>query len=333
MLILSGDIGGTNTRLQLAEFNGDQQTQVLAQHDYICNDYPSLNDIINGFLATANYKGTDIDSACFAVAGPIVQDEAKFTNLHWLINTKQLITEFGFKQLKLINDFEANGYGIETLSDKDIVTLQKGTAIAHAPKSVIGAGTGLGMALLTWTGEYYQVSPTEGGHVDFAPTTSQQMQLLQYLRKKFHRVSAERIVSGPGIVNIYKFVRDNPRLGEHENPELKFAVASEADPAAAISRFATEHQDHMALRTLDIFIRAYASSAGNLALAALPYGGLYLVGGIAPKLLPYLQSGRFLEVFIDKGRMSHLLQRIPLHVVCNSKVGLQGAAVYAARMV
>lgn len=333
MLILSGDIGGTNTRLQLAEYEQDVCQTILHKTEYKCKEYPSLDEIIIDFFKAANCKTEDIESACFAVAGPIINDEVQFTNLHWFINAKKIVTTFRFKRFSLINDFEANGYAIEALDPKDIVTLQKATPIKYAPISIIGAGTGLGVALLHWAHDFYHVTATEGGHVDFAPTTGQQLELLEYLHKKYHRVSVERIVSGIGIHNIYKFVRDNPIFGEKENPELKFALASNKNSAAKIAEFANVHQDPMALRTMDIFIRAYASTAGNLALSTLPYGGLYLLGGIAPKMLPQLQDGRFIETFCDKGRMSHLLEKIPVHVVCDPDVGLKGAAQFAAHAV
>ena len=332
MIVLSGDIGGTNTRLQLTQFNKDDSWKALHHQSYPCQDYPSLHDIIKDFLVQGKCSAKDIASVCFAVAGPIIEGQAQFTNLPWFVDEQRLQETFNFKKVKLINDFEANGYGIETLTADDLYVLQAGEPIPHAPKSIIGAGTGLGVALLHWTGQDYHVAATEGGHVDFAPTTEQQMELLNYLQKKFHRVSAERVASGSGIENIYKFVRDNPIFGEQENESLKFIAASGKNVAGAIAVYAHEKQDPIALRTMDIFIRAYASTAGNLALTTLPCSGLYLLGGIAPKMLPQLSDGRFIDVFNHKGRMAHLLEKIPVYVVLNTNIGLQGAAAYAARM-
>lgn len=332
MLILSGDIGGTHTRLQLTEFDAQSNRHLLHKQIYSCHKYRHLEDIIETFLKDNQCDANQIERACFAVAAPIVDQSAQFTNLPWFIDAERFKEQFGFNKVALINDFEANGYGIETLTDSDIYVLQAGKPQKNGPKSVIGAGTGLGVALMHWSVDHYHVIPTEGGHVDFAPTTTEQIKLLNYLHKKFHRVSNERIASGMGILNIYKFVRDNPLFGEQESEALKFEVSSAKDPTAAIVTHAHEKGDPMALRTVDIFIRAYATAASSLALMTLPYGGLYLMGGIAPKMLSQMQDGRFMEVFIDKGRMSHLLEKIPVYIVLDTDVGLNGAATYASRM-
>jgi glucokinase len=212
--------------------------------------------------------------------------------------------------------------------------LQPGKPRTDDVRACIGAGTGLGVGFLTFNCDEVVAHSTEGGHIDFAPTDDIQLELLQYLRKKYHRVSFERILSGQGLANIYNFVRNNKIFGEEENPDLRFLITSdkEVDIAAAIAKYAIENKDVMAMRALDIFIRIYGTAVGNLALTTLPYGGLYVVGGIAPKLLSQIQTGGFLETFGDKGRMSGLLKDIPLYVVLNEDVGLQGAAVRAKKL-
>ncbi|MCF6807770.1 glucokinase [Thiotrichales bacterium 19S9-12] len=341
MLILSGDIGGTNTRLMLAEFKkstAKKQLSFMSQLNVIFNktyhsaDYKSLNKVIDLFLDDAKAKDKSIYSATFAVAGPIVDGSVQFTNLPWLVKEDELKETLDTDKVKLINDFEAIGYGIETLESKDLHTLQKGHTDPNNLVAVIGAGTGLGITFLYQDGNHPRVQPTEGGHQDFAPVDDEQVQLLQYLRKKLHRVSVERFASGPGLVNIYRYVTDNPLYNQKESPELKRAIYLSDNPAAEIANYAHNHGDPMALRAIDIFIKIYGAVAGNLALTTLPKKGLYIVGGIAPKLLSQLNDGRFINAFCDKGRMDSLVKTIPVHVVLNTDVGIQGATIYASRL-
>ena len=329
MIILSGDVGGTKTRLQITQFTDYQHFDMLAHGKYFNHDFTSFTEIITHFLQQHHFKGENIERTCFAVAGPIIHGCVKFTNLPWFISETLLHEELGFKHVHLMNDFEAIGYGLDTLKAQDVHALQQGEAISHRTRAIIGAGTGLGVAISVYNTNRFLVIPTEGGHVDFAPTDATQDALWQYLRKKLHRVSIERLVSGPGIVNIYNFVRDNPLFNEKENPTLKLQLFKGGDAAAMIAEYATQHHDPMAMRALDLFIRIYGACAGNLALTTLPYSGLYIVGGIAPKLLPQLLDGRFLQAFSDKGRMSNLLANIPVYVVLDTGIGLQGAANFA----
>lgn len=332
MIVLSGDIGGTNTRLQLTECDNPLHLKTIAREKYANASYMSFSEIIQKFLSDTGNQHVKIESACFAVAGPIINGTVKFTNLPWFIEESKLKQELKLEKVKLINDFQAVGYGIEVLSPEDVHVLQEGRYQLNQVKAIIGAGTGLGMGMMHWNGSMYEVTPTEGGHVDFAPTSDMQIQLLQYLRKKYHRVSIERLVSGPGIIHLYSFVKDNPLPTEKENPELHFALHRNEDTAATISRYAIEYKDPMAMRALDLFVRIYGSAAGNLALTTLPYSGLYIAGGIAPKLLTQLTDGRFFDSYSDKGRLSNLLKEIPLFIVLNTHVGLLGAATFAARM-
>jgi glucokinase len=329
MLVLSGDVGGTKTRLQITRFTSQNEFEVIGRDKYFNQEFTSFPEVVRAFFTQHDITPSAIEATCFAVAGPIIEGTVKFTNLPWYVDERQLKQDLGFKNVRLINDFEAIGYGIDTLKNKDYHVLQKGEFVPHKTRAIIGAGTGLGVGISVYNGKYFQVIPTEGGHVDFAPTDEVQMELLQYLHKKLHRVSIERLVSGQGLVNIYKFIRQNPLFNETENPDLKLTLFKEEDTAALISQYATEHHDPMAMRALDLFIRIYGACAGNLALATLPYSGLYIVGGIAPKLLAQLTDGRFLRAYSDKGRMSNLLTTLPIYIVLDTHIGLQGAANFA----
>lgn len=332
MIVLSGDIGGTSTRLQLTQCNGPFALKMLAREKYANASHSSFSEIIEKFLNDTGHKNTELASACFAVAGPIINGTVKFTNLPWYIEEPKLKQELQIDKIKLINDFQAVGYGVEVLAPEDVHVLQKGRYQMNQVKAIIGAGTGLGMGMMHWTGSLYEVSATEGGHVDFAPTTDMQIELLKFMRKKYHRVSVERLVSGPGLINLYAFVKENPLPSEKENTELHYAIYNNEDTAATISEYAITKKDPMAMRALDLFIQIYGAAAGNLALTTLPYSGLYIAGGIAPKLLAQITSGKFLESYSDKGRLSNLLKDIPIYIVLNTHVGLLGAATFAARM-
>ena len=337
MAVLSGDIGGTSTRIQLVEFNQDNNILTVLQNKrYSNSNYVSFLQIIDTFFSDTKVEKKQIKSACFAVAGPIIAGVVKFTNLPWFIRLDEIKAKLDNNRVALINDFEGIGYGLETLEDRDLCTLQVGKPKKNGIKAYLGAGTGLGVGFMTMGCDgNYVVCPTEGGHVDFAPIDDLQIELLRYLRRKAHRVSYERVLSGLGLVNIYHFVRDNKIFGEEENPELRFLIETDktVDIAATVAKFAIQHKDILSIRALDIFISVYGAATGNLALTALPYGGLFIVGGIAPKLLPQIQKGKFMETYADKGRMSNLIQDIPLHVVTNTDVGLQGAAFYAHKLI
>jgi len=334
MIVFSGDVGGTHTRMQLTEFTVADKMKIIANLHYKNKNYSHFTDIIDAFFLETKITVGAITSACFAVAGPVINERVNVTNLPWVISTEEIKNKLKIAKVELINDFMAIGYGLEILKPEDLLTLQPGKPRVGDIMAYLGAGTGLGVGFMSCCRGEYFVHSTEGGHVDFAPTDDTQIDLLKYLRKKYHRVSFERILSGQGLMNIYRFVRDNKIFGEEENPDLGFLVerSKDADIAAAIAEYAIKHNDIMAMRALDIFIRVYGSAAGNLALTALPFGGLYVVGGIAPKLLDQIQKGGFLEAFSDKGRMSWLLKDIPLHIVLYEDVGLQGAAMHAKKI-
>lgn len=339
-LLLAGDIGGTKTILRLVEISDSSELVTIFEETYHSGDFLDLVPMVQQFLVKANTPTPQ--KACFAIAGPVVNNTAKLTNLVWFLDTERLAQELGIPLISLINDFAAVGYGIAGLSKQDVLTLQVGKPKPEAPIGVIGAGTGLGQGFLIKQGNYYQVFPSEGGHADFAPRNELEFQLLKYLLDKhdIQRVSVERVVSGQGIVAIYQFLRD--RKHATESPEIAQIVrtweqqAGQAektvDPGAAIGKAAVQKSDRLSEQTLQLFIDAYGAEAGNLALKLLPYGGLYIAGGIAPKILPLIENSNFLLNFSQKGRMRPLLEEIPVHIILNQQVGLIGAALCAARL-
>lgn len=345
--ILAGDIGGTKTILRLVKAEPSlshpsiPQLTTLSERTYPSQDFPDLSPMIEQFLAQFD-AGTATQAACFGIAGPVIDDTSELTNLSWSLNARRLESEFGINRVALINDFASVGYGILGLGEQDIATLQAVPANPKAPIAVIGAGTGLGEGFLMPNTKGYQVFPSEGGHADFAPRTPIEFQLLDFLREemKLDRVSVERVVSGKGIVSVYRFLRS---LGQHpESSEIaqvfqawekrEGTAENLVDPAAAIAQAALQKTDPLCQQTLTLFVEAYGAEAGNLALKLLPYGGLYIAGGVAAKILPLLQTGAFLKTFQTKGRVSPLLHKVPIHVVLNPKVGLMGSAIYAAQL-
>jgi glucokinase len=339
-LLLAGDIGGTKTILRLVESSDSLGLKTLYEESYRSGDFPDLVPIVQKFLATANTSTPE--KACFGIAGPVVQNTARLTNLTWFLDTERLAQELGILSISLINDFAAVGYGIFGLTKQDLLTLQVGKHQPEAPMAVIGAGTGLGQGFLIKQGNHYHVFPSEGGHADFAPRTELEFQLLKYLLDKhdIQRASVERVVSGLGITSIYQFLRD--RQLATESPEIAQVVRSweqeagksekTVDPGAVIGSAALAKSDRLSEQTMQLFVEAYGAEAGNLALKLLPHGGLYIAGGIAPKILPLMQNGNFLLNFTQKGRMRSILEEIPIHIILNQQVGLIGAAVCAARL-
>lgn len=329
MKLLAADVGGTKTLLALTEI-ADGRLRLVEERRYDSAAHAGFEAIVADFLARLAPDQRAIQRACFAVAGPVMAasdgEVARITNLPWRLDTRRLAEEFALPAVRLINDFQAVGYGIELLGEHDLVTLQAGRPRAAAPRVVLGAGTGLGTALLVWQGARYQVLCTEGGHVDFAPNGARQQRLLAWLARRHGHVSVERLLSGPGLAAIYEF------LCEEEPARVTAELAQRVrtqDAAAAVSDFALSQGDALADEALALFVTIYGAHAGNLALLTLPYGGLYVAGGIAPRILPRLTDGRFLAAFNDKGRMAHLTAEIPVAVVINPKVGLLGAAHFA----
>jgi len=323
-MILAGDIGGTKTNLAYFQEEGGRVVPVHVR-SYPSQQYRSLLDIIS---TMQKELPAPITAAAFGVAGPIVEGRSKLTNLDWEVVREEIREGLKLPRVGLLNDLEATAYGILDLPENDRLTLQSGMAREHAAIAVIAAGTGLGEGALIWDGRRYRAMPSEGGHADFAPRNEVEMDLLRFLLTKFKRVSYERILSGPGFVNLYEFFRS--RSGEPEPSWLTDEIRTVAPPAAAISGAGLERTDPVCVQVLDLFVSLYGAEAGNLALKVLATGGVYVGGGIAPKILSRLQEGGFLEGFTTKGRHSPLLKSMPLHVILNDKIALYGAAHDAA---
>lgn len=318
---LAGDIGGTKTLLSIS--SADERALML-QKSYQSAAYAGLAEMVDEFLAEAGLR--DIAAACFALAGPVTGRVVKLTNLPWVVDGDALAARYAIKHVVLINDFEAVGYGVAALQDADLLTLQAGAEQAQGARLVVGAGTGLGVAWLSSQAGAYRVHPSEGGHMDFAPADDIQCLLLRYLQHRHGHVSYERIVSGPGLVSIFEFMRDT--LLATPSPQLLEAMRL-GDAAAAISQFAQRDDEAIARMTVDLFLSVYGAFVGNLALAVLPRGGIYVAGGIAAKMAAQMQGGEFMNAFLSKGRFGELLGTLPLHIVLNPNVGLMGANLLA----
>jgi glucokinase len=342
-LLLAGDIGGTKTILRLVDISDSLNWQTIHEDSYLSANFIDLVPMVQQFIQSANIQ-SKVTKACFGIAGPVVGNTAKLTNLAWYLDTERLQQELGIPQVSLINDFAAVGYGILGLKPQDLCTLQNGKLQPDAPIGIIGAGTGLGQGFLVKQGKDYYVFPSEGGHADFAPRNELEFQLLKYLLDKhsLERISVERVVSGQGIVSIYQFLRDRAKAQSHESPDIAAAIRTweqeagqqekSIDPGAVIGQAGLSGRDRLCQQTLQLFVEVYGAEAGNLALKLLPYGGLYISGGIAPKILPLIENGDFMLNFSQKGRMRGILEDIPVHVVLNQQVGLIGAAICAARL-
>jgi glucokinase len=321
---LSGDIGGTKTLLQISAA-ADECTPLL-QRSYASAAYAGLADIVEVFLAEADIR--DIAAACFALAGPVNGRVVKLTNLPWVVDGDALAARFAIKRVALLNDFEAVGHGIAALQTTDVLTLQTGVSQIDGKRLVVGAGTGLGVAWLSSQQGTYQVHPSEAGHMDFAPVNEMQSLLLQYMQQRHEHVSYERIVSGPGMIAIFEFLRDT---GLAAPSAQLIAAMDEEDAAAAITRFAQQSDEKIASMTVDLFLSIYGAFVGNLALALLPRGGIYVAGGIAAKIAVQLQGSEFIHACLSKGRFAGLLAAFPVYIVLNQNVGLLGANLYAHR--
>jgi glucokinase len=325
MNVLAGDIGGTNARLALVDMANGRAT-IRAQRTYPSKDFPGLAPVVRTFCEEI---GTRPSRACFGVACPSIDDECRAPNLKWTVDAKTLAADIEIASAALINDFSAAGHGIALLGPEDIVTLQAGEPKPRAPIALLGAGTGLGVGFLTWGGERYEVHPSEGGHAGFAPRGAVQGALAAALEQEFGRVSRERVLSGRGIVNIYRFLAT---AGSAAESAAVRAEMEREDPAAVISRHGVAGTDPLCRQALDLFVDALGALAGDLALNMLVRGGVYVGGGIAPRLISLLREGGFVRAFGDKGRMSTYLVRVPVHVIVNTHVGLLGAAAVAAAL-
>ena len=320
-MILAGDVGGTKVNLALYDFVNGKLTH-KRDKQYWAKEYSGLEEIVKEFVVAEK-----ITAACFGVPGPVREGRLRLTNLPWTLDSRELATRLKIDYVFLINDLQANGYGIAELTSEQVYTLSEGDARQMANRALISAGTGLGEAFMIWDGRDYVPYPSEGGHSDFAPRNEDEIDLLRFLKQKYAgRISFERVVSGQGLPNIYEFLREVRGLDE---PAWLAERIAKEDPNAVITELALAAKSEICEKTVDMFVSAYGAEAGNLALKILSLGGLYVGGGIAPRILEKLKDGTFMKAFTDKGRLSQLLVNTPVRVILESKTALMGAAAYA----
>lgn len=312
--VLAADVGGTKTWLALARV-AEARVVIEREQRFETGAYVDLTSMVKVFLG-----GARVGTACFGIAAPISGRQVRLTNRDFSIDADAIQAHCAIPSVALINDFAAIAYGLDALDDQAFTVLQPGVAQAGATRALIGAGTGLGQAILAWQGSGYAVLSTEGGHADFAPHDEEQMALWRMLAAQYGHVSYERILSGPGLEALYRFYAQSR------------GIADDAPGAATISANALAGRDEIARAALRLFVRIYGQQAGNLALTTLAHGGVYVAGGIAPQIMPFLTDGEFMKAFRAKGRYQGLLGDIPVKVVMNPKVGLFGAAVWASRL-
>jgi glucokinase len=321
-MILAGDIGATNTRLGAFETEGNR-LQCVVEKIYMSQDHGGLPEILTQFIRT---EGIPVHSACFGVAGPVRSGRSKISNLPWIIDSRELAKQLKLDSVGLLNDLEAYAYGIDALDSKDFITLSEGSEDAEGNRAVISARTGLGMAGLYWDGFRHHPFACEGGHADFAPTNDLQIELLAYLQKKYGRISCERILSGPGIKNIYEFLRDSHKV---EEPSwLRDQVSAAHDVPALISKLAHEGKAPICDQTMSLFVSVLGSETGNCALRYMTTGGIFIGGTIASRNVARMKDPIFMQAFLDKGRMETLLKDVPVKIILNDDCGLIGAARY-----
>ena len=321
-MILAGDIGGTKTLLALFSHNGD----VVKQQLYASANYANFSDLLANFIRNIE---SNITACCMGVAGPIINGDCVTTNLPWHLKQQSISEQLSGIPVHLLNDLEATAWGVLHLSEQDFVDFNPNAQARQGNIAVLAAGTGLGEAIISWDGEQHHVMATEGGHTDFAPHTEQEIELLRYLIAKHpDHVSNERVISGEGLINIYQFLKSTGYAAVQEDIEKKMA---QGDIAAVIGEAGMRGSDALCEQALHIFCRLYGAEASNLALKCLPYGGIYLAGGIAAKILPFLINSEFMARYQAKGRFYDLLQTIPVKVCINPEVGLVGAFSYAIK--
>ena len=328
-MILAGDVGGTKTNLGWFRAEGTRLTPVI-ETSVRTADYPGLDAVVAQFITQHRYPA---EGACFGLAAPVIDGRSEATNLPWPVDVRALRRLLGCDAVWAINDMEATGYGIEALPDGACATLQAGQPKPQGTIAVIAAGTSLGEATLVWDQHGYRAMPSEGGHADFAPRTALELELCRALIEQFGHVSYARILSGPGLMSLYRFLK---ATGRGEEPEWLRAALSVGDPSAVIAEHALTgpayatasagKRSALCEHALSLFVSCYGAEAGNLALRTLPRGGVYLGGGIAPKILPKLSDGTFMRAFTEKGRLSSLLATMPVRVILDDRMALYGAA-------
>ena len=324
LTVLAGDIGGTKTNMAFFRVSKDRM-EIRSEGKYHTADYPSFSAIIRTFLKERQLPAPG--RICAGVAGPLVRGKVKITNLPEEIDTEEIRETIGVSEVALLNDLEVTAYGLAALDSQDLIRLHEGAEDIRGNMAIIAPGTGLGEAGLYWDGKYYYPFPTEGGHCDFSPRSDLDISIFHYLQAKYGIVSWEKLVAGPGIHDIYLFLRDLRRKPE---PDWLTRALGEGDPSAVISGTAVEERDEVCVETMDLFVRYLARESSNLVLKMKATGGLFLGGGIPPKIVPLLQKEIFLKNYFDCDRMADLLQTIPVHIITRDKTALWGAAYYGA---
>lgn len=320
-MILAGDIGGTKTQLGLFD-SVPARPKPIAVRTFGTLDYPDLPSIIAAFLDSDDTRHASISTATFGVAGPVIGESAELTNVPWQVDARQVASRFGMARVRLLNDLQAMAYSIPVLQAAEVHVLQEGEALRGGNIALIAAGTGLGEALLHNVDGRFVPSPSEGGHADFSARTEREISLLRHLTARYGRTDVEHVVSGRGLINIHR--------ATHNSPCAAGVDLDDPGAPATISTAAIEHRCPGCVETLDLFVEAYGAESGNLALRSVSTGGLFIGGGIAPKILPALSTGLFMRAFLAKPPLEEMLQRMPVKVILNPQAGLLGAAVYAA---
>ena len=328
-LLLAGDIGATNTRLALYDINGDLRTAKRAAN-FTGNEYTGLVEILHEFLTDVDGK---VQAACFGAAGPIIEGRVRLTNLPWVVDSAELLSTFGWQGVWLLNDLQAIANSVPVLADPDLHTLKKGKPQAHGNVAVIAPGTGLGMGYLTWAAGRYQAHATEGGHADFAPANGLQDELLSYLRLTHPQVALEFVCSGLGMPNVYEFLKTTGRADEPLWLAEQLASVTDITPLIVDNALAAKPGSELCQLALEIFVDVLAAEAGSLALLYGATGGVYLGGGIPPRLLPAFARYNFMSTFLAKTGYEYYLERIPVHAILNSEAGLIGAVAYGMQQI
>jgi glucokinase len=321
-LVLAGDIGGTKTHLGLFRM-GRHRPEAVVIETYRSREASRLEGIVERFRKSHEMP---VASACFGIAGPVYRGMCRTTNLPWVVSERRIRTRFQWDHVRLINDLAATALAVPLLGSRELVALNRAKARKGQNIALLAPGTGLGEALLVHLDGTYLPVSSEAGHVDFSPNSEDEIDLWRYLRKRFGHVSPERVVSGPGLLNIYTWLRDG---GRYREPQWLRNKLREADPARAITETALRKGHPLCSETMRVFLSVFGAAAGNLALTGMARGGVYLGGGICPKILPALKQGGFLKSFTSKGRFSDLMREIPVRVILNEKAALLGAAACA----
>lgn len=323
-MYMVGDIGGTKTNIVVLDENGIHDYKPLYEKTFLSNDFDSLRSIVKKVMEENSFS---ISGACFGVAGPVKNNRCDATNLPWIIDAKKIadVLDVSKDSVYLLNDLEAAAYGIECLEEKDFFTINRGHEVIGGTRCLVSAGTGLGESILIYDGSGYKPIPSEGGHTDFAPTSKIEVELLDYLMKKYGRVSYERILCGPGLQNVYEFF--NRKSKQDISSWLLDRIKNE-DAAAVISEVGISKKDEACENAIELFVSVYGSAAGNLALTSLSTGGVYIGGGIAPKILDKIKEGAFMKSFTNKGRLSVMVSHMPVKIILNDKHPLLGCVNY-----